>query len=130
MEKLNTASRALETFESILSEPFSEIVRDATIQRFEYSFEVCWKALKEYLNEEEGIVCNSPKSCFRSAFQSGLLSEKEAGMTLKMTDERNLTSHTYIEEIAQRVYEQAPEFAGLMRGIIEAMRVRLENSSP
>lgn len=130
MEKLDTASRALETLKNILGEPFSEIVRDATIHRFEYTFEACWKSLKAYLAGEEGIVCNSPKSCFRAAFQAGLLDEAESEAALKMTDERNLTSHTYIEEVAQRVYGQAPEFAELMREVIEAMRARLEGPAP
>lgn len=130
MEKLNTASRALETLESILDEPFSEIVRDATIQRFEYSFEACWKSLKAYLAEEEGIVCNSPKSAFKAAFQTGLLDEEETGTALKMTDERNMTSHTYIEEVARRVYAETPGFARLMRSLLGAMRVRLESSPP
>lgn len=129
MEKLDTASRALDTLESILDEPSSEIVRDATIQRFEYTFEACWKSLKMYLAEEEGIVCNSPKSCFRAAFQIGLLGEEEIETALEMTDERNLTSHTYIEAVAQRVYGQAPKFAGFMRSLLEAMRVRLQRSS-
>jgi len=53
--------RALDTFKEILNEPFSIIVRDAAIQRFEYSFEAIWKLLKEYLNKKEGIICNSPK---------------------------------------------------------------------
>ncbi|MEW5766292.1 MAG: nucleotidyltransferase substrate binding protein [bacterium] len=53
------------------------IVRDAAIQRFEYTFEAIWKFLKEYLKQEEGIMCNSPKSCFREAFSLGLLTEEE-----------------------------------------------------
>lgn len=68
MEKLEVAYRALRTLAEILEEPPTKIVRDATIQRFENSFEACWKALKAYLDETEVIVCNSPKS------SSGLLS--------------------------------------------------------
>ena len=45
MEKIALAQRALDSLESILTEPFSVIVRDATIQRFEYSSEAVWKAL-------------------------------------------------------------------------------------
>jgi nucleotidyltransferase substrate binding protein (TIGR01987 family) len=129
VEKLETASRPLETLESILDEPFSEIVRDAAIQRFEYSFEACWKALKAYLAAEEGVVCNSPKSCFRTAFRIGLLDEEGIEAALEMTDERNMTSHTYIEAVARRVYERTPAFARFMRALIEAMKGRLESSA-
>lgn len=64
MEKLemiaHDAKRALMTLEEVLKEPFSPIVRDASIQRFEYTFEISWKLIREYLKEKEGIVCNSP----------------------------------------------------------------------
>jgi nucleotidyltransferase substrate binding protein (TIGR01987 family) len=74
-------------------------VRDAGVQRFEYTFEVLWKLLKEYLSYKEGIVCNSPKSCFREAFSVGILSEEETVSFIQMTDDRNLTSHTYLGDI-------------------------------
>lgn len=47
-----------------------------------------------------------------------------------MTDARNLTSHTYIEEVARKVYEQAPEFTRLMRGLIYSMQTHLEEAAP
>jgi len=61
MEKLNLvaedAGRALTTLKEITEEPYSVIIRDAAIQRFEYSYEVFWKLIKEYLKEREGIIC-------------------------------------------------------------------------
>ena len=66
--KYQDAFNALKTLEDILKEPFSMIIRDATIQRFEYTFEALWKFLKEYLKENEGIVSNSPKACFKEIF--------------------------------------------------------------
>ena len=106
------------------------MVRDATIQRFEYSFEACWKALKKFLEDNEGAIRNSPKSRFREAFKVGLLDEKKTSLALEMTDERNLTSHTYVEAVTQRVYGRAGGFADLMRGLVDAMRSRLEETTP
>lgn len=98
MEKLRRrikeAENALKTLREILREPYSVIVRDATIQRFEYTFEIFWKLVKEYLYTHEGIRCNSPKSCFREASSVGALSEEQTITCLEMTDDRNLTSHT------------------------------------
>ena len=68
--KYKDAVKALDTIGEILKQPFSLIVRDATIQRFEYTFEALWKFLKEYLKEKEGIISNSPKSCFKSVILS------------------------------------------------------------
>ena len=54
--KYSDALKALNTLKDILREPFSVIVRDAAIQRFEYTFEAFWKFIREYLKEEEGII--------------------------------------------------------------------------
>ena len=62
------ARRALNTLKDITREPFSVIVRDASIQRFEHTFEAFWKFVREYLKVKEGIVANSPKACFKEIF--------------------------------------------------------------
>ena len=111
----------MDTLDEILKEPFSVIVRDATIQRFEYTFEAVWKLCKTYLKEKEGIVCNSPKSCFKEIFSLGLLTEEEAEACLEMTDRRNDTSHTYKEEVAEVIYGRVKEYVVLMRGLVDAL---------
>lgn len=99
MEKLTiatqSAQRALLTLEEVLKLPLDTVVRDASIQRFEYTFEAVWKLLKVYLQSQEGIVCASPKSCFRHALRAGLLSLEDTETCLTMTDARNLTSQCY-----------------------------------
>lgn len=119
MLKYKDALKALDTLEEILKPPFSIIVRDATIQRFEYTFEALWKFLKEYLKEREGIVSNSPKSCFREIFSLGFITEEETVKCLEMTDRRNDTSHTYKEEVAQIIYSKIPEYFSEMKGLLK-----------
>jgi nucleotidyltransferase substrate binding protein (TIGR01987 family) len=125
--KIEETERALKTLDEILKEPYSIIVRDATIQRFEYSFESFWKTLREYLKEYEGIVCNSPKSCFREALSIGLLNEEETIICLEMTDNRNLTSHTYLEEIAQKIYEKIKDYSDIMYKIFNNLKQKIKN---
>lgn len=117
--KCRDASRALNTLKEILNQPFSIIVRDATIQRFEYTFEALWKFLKEYPKEREGVISNSPKSCFREVFSLGRLTEEETIKFLEMTDRRNDTSHTYKEEVAQIIYSKIPAYFLLMESLLE-----------
>lgn len=117
-------SKALGTLEEGLTLPFSVLVRDACIQRFEYSFETCWKAVKEYLREFEGISCHSPKSCLREAFQLGLLNGEDTSISLKMVDARNLTAHTYIEAVAQSIFEELPQYLRVMKQLLENMAER------
>jgi nucleotidyltransferase substrate binding protein (TIGR01987 family) len=112
--RIETTEKALKTLKVITEEPYSVIVRDAAIQRFEYTSEAFWKVVKGYLDVQEGIVCNSPKSCFKEAFKVGLLSEEETVKVLEMVDNRNLTSHTYHEEIAEEIYRQIEEYWKLM----------------
>ncbi|MBI5678357.1 MAG: nucleotidyltransferase substrate binding protein [Planctomycetes bacterium] len=119
MLKYKDALKALNTLEEILRQPFSIIVRDATIQRFEYTFEALWKFLKEYLKEREGIVSNSPKSCFRETFSLGFITEEETVKFLEMTDRRNDTSHTDKEEVAQIIYSKIPEYFSEMKGLLK-----------
>ncbi|HEX6981601.1 MAG TPA: HI0074 family nucleotidyltransferase substrate-binding subunit [Balneolaceae bacterium] len=121
-KKAASAQKALSTLEEILNEDFSLIVRDAAIQRFEYTFETIWKATKVYLSEEEGIIANSPKAVFREALTSGLLSDKQVETALKMTDDRNLTTHTYVEEVAQQIFEKLPKYYKLMKQLFEQIK--------
>ncbi|OOP56939.1 MAG: nucleotidyltransferase [Candidatus Brocadia carolinensis] len=113
------ALRALHTLGEILQQPFSVIVRDATIQRFEYTFEALWKFLKEYPKEREGIISHSPKACFREIFSLGIINEEETVKFLEMTDRRNDTSHTYKEEVAQIIFSKIPEYFSKMEGFLK-----------
>jgi len=124
--KYNDALKSLRTLHEILEEPFTIIIRDATIQRFEYTFEALWKFLKEYLKEKEGIICNSPKGCFREIFSLGFLGEEETVKYLEMTDRRNDTSHTYKEEVAQIIYSKIQGYYTLMRNLLDRFKDKIE----
>jgi nucleotidyltransferase substrate binding protein (TIGR01987 family) len=111
------AKRALDTLQEIMDEQYSVIIRDAAIQRFEYTFEAIWKLVKEYLLEREGVICNSPKSCFREAFKMHLINEDESMQALYMTDDRNMTTHTYHEDVAEEIYKELSGYYALMNKI-------------
>lgn len=129
MERLSLryddAIKALKTLREIFKEPFSVIIRDATIQRFEYTFEALWKFLKAYLKEKEGVVANTPKSVFKAIFSSGFLTEDETVQCLVMTDRRNDTSHTYKEEVAQAIYQEINSYTILMDNLITKFKDKL-----
>lgn len=54
-ERLYSCQRSLATLDEAVNMSFSVIVRDASIQRFEYSFESLWKLLKAHLEQHEGV---------------------------------------------------------------------------
>ena len=125
-ERLQSCEAALTTLDEALHLPFSTIVRDAAIQRFEYSFESTWKLLKGYLEVQEGIICNSPKGCFREALQTELLSREESEICLIMTDDRNLTSHTYLEALAASIFAKLPTYLTVMQSLAKQIAPRLK----
>ncbi|MBF0216980.1 MAG: nucleotidyltransferase substrate binding protein [Candidatus Omnitrophica bacterium] len=120
--KYEDAVKACMTLREIVQEPYSVIVRDAAIQRFEYTFEAVWKFAKEYLKETEGVVCNSPKSCFRELFSLGYLEESETEKFLFMTDRRNDTVHTYKQEFAEKIYNEIKGFYKSLQDLVEKFK--------
>ena len=128
--RLQTCQAALSTLDEAVHLPRGIIVRDASIQRFEYSFEIVWKLLKGYLEQHEGILSSSPKSCFREALQAGLLSAEETELCLTMTDDRNLTSHTYIEAVAEAIYRKLPSYLAVMGTLMAQIQTRMEPVPP
>lgn len=74
----------------------SNLEKEGFIQRFEYTIELAWKTLKDYLLEN-GFDLNSPKEVFRQAFQNEIIINGEVWMEALKT--RNLTTHTYDDVI-------------------------------
>ena len=84
--------------------PKNEIVRDAVIQRFEFSYEAVWKALQIYL-VHQGHECPGSRSVVRKAFVERFISTaEEADLWFQMIVDRNLTCHAYDEELSERIY--------------------------
>ena len=99
-------SRALARLQEVVVMPKTDIVRDSAIQRFEFTLDVAWKTVKAFLEEQKGIVCTSPKDCFREAYRQGIIEYDDAWMTF--VDMRNETAHLYKEAKADYVYSQLP----------------------
>jgi nucleotidyltransferase substrate binding protein (TIGR01987 family) len=128
MSEERFAERQADVHESVarlqeaVAQPDSELIRDATIQRFEFTFEVVWKTLKLYL-EHQGHDCGGPRATFKKAFAESLIpSVEEADAWFRMLDDRNLTSHAYDEALAQAIYgrivaEHLPVLSNMARKI-------------
>ena len=116
-ERLALFERALARLDEALATPEDAIVRDACIQRFEFTFEMAWKALQANALAE-GLECVSPRDCFRVGFRLGLLEKNAPWMT--MVEDRNGTAHD--ESTAAAIYRALPEHALLMRQLLERLR--------
>ncbi|MDH7503694.1 MAG: nucleotidyltransferase substrate binding protein [Verrucomicrobiota bacterium] len=89
-----------------VAQPETPILRDAIIQRFEFTFELTWKCLQLYL-QHLGLECGSPRATLKKAFSEGLIeTPEEADVWLQMLEDRNLTSHAYDESLAQGICQR------------------------
>lgn len=77
------------------------IVRDALIQRFEFTFEMAWKACYRWLRARGIAVDDAAFSVLPVAFKHRLIVDETAWS--QMRHYRNLTSHTYREKLAIEV---------------------------
>ena len=81
--------------------PLSELEEQGLIQAFEYTHEMAWNTLKDFLEDRGVQNLYGSRDATREAFKAGLIENGEAWM--KMIESRNLTSHTYNEEIAAKI---------------------------
>lgn len=69
------------------------------IQCFEYTFELAWKTMKDYL-EQEGFDIKSPRKTIQTAFQTQLITDGHTW--IDALEKRNLMAHTYDETTAKK----------------------------
>ena len=124
-ERLAVAAQALATLnEALRLENPSTLERDGAIQRFEYTFETCWKACQQYLHTIEGKECASLKGCLRGMGEVGILTPEETSQSLMMVDDRNRTVHIYHEKVAREIHSRLPAYSRLMEKMLHAIRDR------
>lgn len=88
----NKATNQLTEF--IEKEDLNKFEVQGLIQCFEYTFELAWKTMKDYL-EEEGFIVKSPRNTIQTALQSELITDGHTW--IDALEKRNLMAHTYDE---------------------------------
>lgn len=105
-----------EAVELAQARPLSRLEQQGLIQGFEFTHELAWNVLKDYLENKgiSGLI--GSKDATRTAFKNGLIGQGEDWM--KMIESRNLTSHTYNLETAREIADDIiarfyPAFEGM-----------------
>ncbi len=85
--------------------PQDELYRDGLIQRFEFTVELAWKSIKDYL-EDQGATISiaTPRAILKEAFAAGIIQNADAWNQILTA--RNVTSHVYDEKTADEVASQ------------------------
>lgn len=101
-QRFSNFSKSMNYLEQALTIQSPDIVQKAgIIQFFEMSFELSWKVLKDYLEEQGFEDVKSPRAAIKQAFEIGII-ENGHGW-LELLQDRNLTAHTYYEEKANEM---------------------------
>lgn len=82
-------------------EQLSELEKEGLVQRFEYTFELAWKVLKDLLKEKGYIDINGPNPVLQKSLEDGWISDHDGWR--KMNKARNITSHTYNDGEAEKI---------------------------
>jgi len=124
VKTLDTLETAITKLHDPKNKENYESFRDSLVQRFEYSIDNFWKFLKIYLQERhEMMTAASPKAILRDAFVANIISKEESDALIDCVKDRNLTSHTYNELLAEDIASKIPKYHDLMKKIIERIKL-------
>ncbi len=115
--------RALTRLHEVLAQPENEFIRDATIQRFEFTFETAWKAMYRWLRARGVDADEDAYSTIPEAFKRRLITDAKRWGDMRKY--RNLTSHTYNEPLAIEVAAFVRQDAVVvLDSLLQALRER------
>lgn len=120
------ARRALSSLHEGLALPPSAVVRDAAIQRFDYSVETTWKYAQAALQAAEQLEVASPRAVVRACHARNVVDEAAVRALFAALEDRNLTVHTYDEALAQEIFARLPGHALRLRAWQDGIASSLE----
>ncbi|MBI5485951.1 MAG: nucleotidyltransferase substrate binding protein [Deltaproteobacteria bacterium] len=120
---LDKLGLALDRLDEVLALPGEGPMIDATIQRFEFTFELFWKTLKRALEESGEEPRGSPRDVLSFAWHDKWL-EGDENLWLGMLGDRNVTSHVYSEADALEIYRRIRTYAAPLRRAYADLRRR------
>ena len=121
---LTAFESALARLPDALIQSQSEWIRDAAIQRFEFTFELAWKTTLR-VEQASGLESGtSPRQVIKVALKADWIDDNE--LWLKMLDDRNRTSHTYNQMVAEEIFDRLPEYSDALSGLLACLQRELE----
>lgn len=123
---LSNLEQALNVFLNAKQPTLHELLREAVIKRFEYTLELFWKLLKQYMEEIEGAtVPASPRGVIAHAKKLDIITDTQAQELNNMIDDRNASSHAYQENIAIKIATDVIRYIPILRSIHTALKQKI-----
>lgn len=131
-QRFNNYLRALQTLRDAVAisqtRRLTPLEEQGLIQSFEFTHELAWNVLKDFLEEQgvSGII--GSKNATREAFRNGLIIDGEAWMD--MIKARNQTSHTYDQATARAIVDNAlTRFYPAFEALVERLTPLYQDAS-
>ena len=103
-QRLSDFEKALAKLEEALTgKSFKELEKDGVIQRFEFTVELAWKTMQDYLEDQGREIIGGPKKVIKQAFSDGIIKNGDAW--IQMLEDRNLMSHLYDRKTSDKIFE-------------------------
>lgn len=128
-DNLQRAYRRLQwALEMTQQDADGDLIRMAVIKAYEFTFELSWKTLKDYL-AYNGIDARLPRDVIKQGFATGLIANGQ--LWIDMLEERNLMAHTYEDTRARQAVEQIQQryLSGLSQ-LHDLLASKLQESEP
>ncbi len=106
------------------SAEYGNIVLDLQIKRFEFTYEMCWKAIKRIL-AFVGLEANNPRACFKSAYAQNWLHDE--AVFLEIIEMRNTSAHTYDLDFVKELQTRLPKYQEAFKTLYIELQKQLEN---
>ncbi len=91
-------------------------------QKFEYTLELAWKAIKAFLQRAEGLDEASPKKVVKAFYLAGYVAEDDYLALIQAIDDRNKLSHIYEKREFDQIIARLPAYAGLLKRVLDTMK--------
>lgn len=105
IQRFQNYKKALSQLEKFIAQyhNLNELEKQGLIQSFEYTYELAWKTIKDFYENQGEINIQGSKDAFRIAFNRHLINNGEQWM--QMMEDRNLTTHSYDETISNNIIQ-------------------------
>ncbi len=125
VKAVDTMKESLELITENVDKGVHRAYQDSVIQRFKYTTDIFWKFLKLLLQKKGGIdiQINAPRDILQEAYNIKLLSQEQYNIFTDAITDRNSTSHTYNEEIAEEIVSRLPRYYENMRKFLDTIQL-------
>lgn len=130
LENYSKALRKLEEAVEIVNQSFDspniDLLKEGLIQRFEFTHELAWKVMKDYLEYQGYSDIKGSRDAFRKSLAIRII---ESPLWIDSIQTRNITSHTYDEEISNTVIEKVISVYFPLMKQFESTMIRLKDEA-